>query len=97
MRPPLGGLEASRAFASRASRGNNAALMRGFQGPSLRHESTDTQKSFRSMSRGRQSKIAKAAQTTLVKAHQWARGEGVEAPVAEALDAGVKSVGAKKK
>ncbi|MBL8611281.1 MAG: hypothetical protein JNL38_28310 [Myxococcales bacterium] len=49
------------------------------------------------MSRGRRSKIAEAAQTTLVKAHQWARGEAVEAAVAEALESGVKSVGAKKK
>ncbi len=71
--------------------------MRGFQGPSLRSNPSETQKTFATMSRGRRSKIAEAAQTTLVKAHQWARGEAVEAAVAEALESGVKSVGAKKK
>ena len=71
--------------------------MRGFLSSAVKAKTSDNQNAFRKLSRARRSKLAKAAQTTLVKAHQWARGEGVEAPVAEALDAGVKSVGAKKK
>jgi hypothetical protein len=71
--------------------------MRGNRQPSLRSRPTETQVSFTGLSRGRRSKLAKAAQTTLTKAHQWARGESVDAAVAEALEAQVKGLKAKKK
>jgi len=71
--------------------------MRGFLQPSLRPKTTDSQTSFRALSRGRRTKLAKAAQTTLVKADQWARGGAVASDVAEALEAQLKKLGAKKK
>ena len=71
--------------------------MRGFLQPSVRPTTTETQSTFRKLSRGRRTKLAKAAQTTLVKADQWARGGGVTSDVAEALEAQLKQSGAKKK
>jgi hypothetical protein len=38
------------------------------------------------MSRGRRAKLAKAAQTTLVKADQWARGDGTAQELSEAIE-----------
>jgi hypothetical protein len=72
-------------------------VMRGFLKPSLRPKQTDSQIAFRGLSRGRRAKLAKAAQTTLVKADQWARGDGAARHVAEALEAQLKKLGAKKK
>ena len=69
--------------------------MRGFLQPALKPTVTESQAAFAKLTRGRRSKLAKAAQTTLIKADQWARGEGVTADVAEALDEAIKAVRAK--
>ena len=71
--------------------------MRGFQQPSIRPKTTESQTAFRALSRGRRAKLALAAHTTLVKADQWARGDGVPSDVSEALEAQLKKLGAKKK
>jgi hypothetical protein len=71
--------------------------MRGFLQPSVRPAPTDPQTAFRGLSRSRRAKLAKAAQTTLVKADQWARGDGATPHVAEALEAQLKKLTAKKK
>ncbi len=71
--------------------------MRGFLKPSVRHTASDHQTAFRGFSRGRRAKLAKQAHTTLVKADQWARGEGAPADVADALLTAVKALQAKKK
>jgi hypothetical protein len=60
--------------------------MRGYQAPGKRHQRTETQTRFASLSRGRRTKLAKAAGTTLVKADQWARGGAVTADVAKAIE-----------
>lgn len=60
--------------------------MRGFLSPSVKAVATDNQKAFRGLSRARRSKFAKAAQTTLLKADQWARGEHVPQEIAEAIE-----------
>jgi hypothetical protein len=60
--------------------------MRGHQAPSKRSVPSDNQTRFASLSRGRRTKLAKAAGTTLVKADQWARGGAVDAAVATALE-----------
>ena len=65
--------------------------MRGYQAPSLRNNPSELQIFFTTLSRARQNKLAESASTTLLKAHQWARGEGVAAPIAQALDASVKA------
>jgi hypothetical protein len=66
--------------------------MRGFLQPSLRVIQTETQTRFATFSRGRRVKLAQAAQTTLLKADQWARGDGATAEISAALDKGVLSV-----
>jgi hypothetical protein len=71
--------------------------MRGFLQPSLRHDPSETQNAFRTLSRNRRSKLAEEAQTDLVKASQWARGEAVPAEVASALEKSVSAHLAKKK
>lgn len=71
--------------------------MRGYTHPGKRHTTTDTQDAFFTLSRGRRAKLAKAAQTTLVKAHQWARGDEVAAELAKALEGFVKAHVAKQK
>lgn len=70
--------------------------MRGARQPGKKHQASETQTSFFSLSRGRRSKLAKAAGTTLVKAHQWARGEDV-GDLAKALEQHVKAHLSKKK
>jgi len=69
--------------------------MRGFLQPSHRSNPTESQTHFQSFSRGRRARLAKAAQTTLVKADQWGRGDVVPSDVAEALEGAVKAVIAK--
>jgi hypothetical protein len=69
--------------------------MRGFLQPSLRNNPTDTQQQFTTLSRHRRANLAEAAQTTLVKASQWARGEAVTPQIADALEAQVKAFAAK--
>jgi len=71
--------------------------MRGFLLPSLRSTLTDTQSGFQKLSRHRRAHLAKAAGASLVKASQWARGEGVAADVAAALETHVKAHLAKHK
>jgi hypothetical protein len=71
--------------------------MRGFLQPSHRHDPNDTQNAFRTLSRNRRSKLAEAAQTDLLKASQWARGDAVATEVAKALETAVAGHLAKKK
>jgi hypothetical protein len=74
--------------------------MRGFQRPALRLTPTDSQRSFRALSRHRRTKLARAAHTTLVKADQWSRGDTTPAEVASALERALLTLhakGAKKK
>ncbi len=59
--------------------------MRGFLSPALRTIPSEAQARFSSLSRNRRTKLAKTAQTTLLKADQWARGAHIESEVAEAL------------
>lgn len=71
--------------------------MRGFLRPSIRPTPSEIQSAFRAYARGRRTKLAKLAQTTLVKADQWARGDAVSGDVSAALEDAVKSLKAKKK
>lgn len=71
--------------------------MRGFLSPSLRHNPSDTQVAFRAFSRHRRVSLAEAAQTDLVKASQWARGEAVAPAIADALEKATQALLAKKK
>lgn len=71
--------------------------MRGFLQPALKNVPTEIQTEFAKLSRHRRAHLAKAAQTTLVKASQWARGDGVPAEVATALEKVAKEHLAKKK
>lgn len=69
--------------------------MRGFLQPSLRNNPTDSQQQFSKLSRHRRAHLAEAAQTTLVKASQWSRGEAVTPQVADALEQQLKAYAAK--
>ncbi len=60
--------------------------MRGFLEPATRQMPTESQDSFRGLSRSRRTKLAKAANTTLLKADQWARGDATAKEIATALD-----------
>jgi hypothetical protein len=71
--------------------------MRGFLSPAVTRLASETQTSFRSLSRSRRSKLAKAANTTLLKADQWARGDAVQADVSTALEHAFGQSKAKKK
>jgi hypothetical protein len=71
--------------------------MRGYQQPSVRPAISDTQQAFAGLSRHRRTKLARAAQTTLLKADQWSRGGGADVEVAKSLAAGLKALQAKKK
>jgi hypothetical protein len=72
-------------------------IMRGFQTPAVRAHITDPQRAFQDLSRHRRTKLARAAHTTLLKADQWGRGAGASSEIATALEAGLKSLSAKKK
>jgi hypothetical protein len=65
--------------------------MRGFLKPALRPVPSEMQTQFRGFARGRRYKLARLAKTTLVKADQWARGDGVAADIASALEAVLKA------
>jgi hypothetical protein len=67
-------------------------IMRGFQQPSVRSQKGDLQIKFLTLSRHRRTKIAHAAHTTLVKAHQWGRGDAVSSELAGALERAVLGV-----
>ena len=69
--------------------------MRGFLQPALKTIATEAQASFQTLSRGRRTKLAQAARTTLIKADQWARGAGVASDVSEALESALKALQAK--
>jgi hypothetical protein len=74
--------------------------MRGSRQPAVRQEASASQLAFRSLSRHRRSKLARAAHTTLVKADQWSRGDGAPADLASALENALHALqqkGAKKK
>lgn len=71
--------------------------MRGARQSSIKLQPTENQSAFRAMPRGRRSKLAEAAHTTLVKADQWARGDAVAPEVATALEGALKALLAKKK
>ena len=60
--------------------------MRGSRTPALRPQTNDLQNKLRGLSRHRRGKVAHAAHTTLVKVDQWARGDGVAADVAGAIE-----------
>jgi hypothetical protein len=74
-----------------------APPMRGHLQPALKTVPTELQLDFRKLSRHRRAHLAKAAQTTLVKASQWARGVAVPAAIAGALEKVTKAHLAKKK
>jgi hypothetical protein len=71
--------------------------MRGYQQPALKKVPNELQLDFTKLSRHRRTNLAKAAQTTLVKASQWARGDVVSAEIASALEKVTKAHLAKKK
>jgi hypothetical protein len=71
--------------------------MRGYLEPAVRSLPSEAQNTFRGLSRNRRVKLAKAANTTLVKADQWARGDAVTADVASALDQAFQAHAKKKK
>jgi hypothetical protein len=71
--------------------------MRGFLEPAVRLTPSESQDSFRGLSRSRRSKLAKAASTTLLKADQWARGDAASEEIAAALDEALKKLKSKKK
>ena len=71
--------------------------MRGFLQPSLKHVPTEIQTAFAGLSRHRRTHLAENAQTTLLKASQWARGDAVPAQIADALEKATKAHLAKKK
>jgi hypothetical protein len=62
------------------------SAMRGYLAPAKRSMKSDAQTRFASLSRGRRTKLAKAAGTTLVKADQWARGGAVPAAISSAIE-----------
>jgi hypothetical protein len=69
--------------------------MRGFLHPAVQATTTESQNAFRALTRGRRTKLAKAAHTTLVKADQWARGGAVPQEVADSLERALKALKAK--
>ncbi len=71
--------------------------MRGFLQSAVRSTPSESQDSFRALSRSRRTKLAKAASTTLLKADQWARGDAAPKEIAVALDQAVAALKAKKK
>lgn len=73
------------------------AAMRGFLQPALKKVPSELQTSFAKLSRHRRAHLAEAAQTSLLKASQWARGDAVPADVAEALEKQVTAHTSKKK
>jgi hypothetical protein len=71
--------------------------MRGFLHPAVRALPSEAQSNFQTLSRGRRTKLARAANTTLVKADQWAQGRAVGTDVGEALEAAFAARKTKKK
>ena len=71
--------------------------MRGFLQPAVKTSPNEPQNAFRALSRSRRSKLAKLANTTLLKADQWARGATVTGDVGDALEQALKAGAQKKK
>jgi hypothetical protein len=71
--------------------------MRGFLESAVRHTPSESQNSFRGLSRSRRTKLAKTANTTLLKADQWARGDAATTEIGAALEQGLSKLLAKKK
>ena len=71
--------------------------MRGSRQPAVRSICSESQNVFRAFSRGRRTKLAKLARTTLLKADQWARGDLVSGDIPQAIEGAIKSLKAKKK
>jgi hypothetical protein len=71
--------------------------MRGFLQPALKNVPSETQLAFAKLSRHRREHLAEAAQTDLVKASQWARGDAVAPGLADALEKQVTAHLTKKK
>lgn len=71
--------------------------MRGFLQSAVTHTPSETQTAARSLSRSRRTKLAKAANTTLIKVDQWARGDASTLEVATALESAFGRLTAKKK
>jgi hypothetical protein len=71
--------------------------MRGFQRPAVRLTTTEPQRAFRTLSRHRRTKLARAAHTTLLKADQWGRGDATPTEVASALEGALQQLSAKNK
>lgn len=70
--------------------------MRGNRASAHKVVPTETQGFFAGLSRHRRVKLAKAANTTLVKADQWAGGRTTAGDVAHALENAVGAFKAKK-
>jgi hypothetical protein len=69
--------------------------MRGFLQPAVKPLPSESQQAFRTLSRARRNKVAKTAQTTLIKADQWARGDAITSDLADALERALKDIKAK--
>ncbi|MDB4993226.1 MAG: hypothetical protein JWM74_658 [Myxococcaceae bacterium] len=69
--------------------------MRGFLQPAVKPVASESQQAFRTLSRARRNKVAKTAQTTLIKADQWARGDAITSELADALERALKDLKAK--
>lgn len=77
-----------------------SSAMRGYKKPAVRPTTNDNQSAFRVLSRHRRAKLARQAHTTLVKAHQWSRGDVTAPEIASSLEQAMAShsaKGAKKK
>lgn len=70
--------------------------MRGFHQPAHKSLPSEAQTRFSGLSRHRRMKLAKAANTTLVKADQWARGDAATTDVSSALEHALTSLKPKK-
>jgi hypothetical protein len=69
--------------------------MRGFLQPAVKPLASESQQAFRTLSRARRNKVAKTAQTTLIKADQGARGDAITSELADALERALKDIKAK--
>ncbi len=69
--------------------------MRGHLQAGKRLIPNEEQSAFAALNRGRRTKLATAAKTTLIKADQWARGEAVTAEIAAELKKGLAALAAK--
>ena len=71
--------------------------MRGFLSSAVTTLPSESQTTARGLSRSRRTKLAKAANTTLLKADQWARGDETPSELATALEQALGQVTKKKK